>query len=112
MSGHKDPEDCIDPEERQDMADRDEKALEAIEGIFSALVNAERITMRLELLGSKRAKSDFYSVKKSIDSYLSCVLEDAQTSGIFRAKTFSSTMEEIDKLLANLTRNAKEDLGL
>jgi len=112
MTGRKDPDDCEDSAQKQEMIERDKRGAEAIEAAFVALGNASRAATRLELLGSKRAIADFNRIKKVFDDYAEEVVREAQSDRIFRARKFNTMMEDMNKGIACLIANAKVDLGL
>ena len=112
MPGRKDPDDCEDSAQKQEMIERDKRGAEVIEAAFVALGNASRAATRLELLGSKRAIADYNRIKKVFDDYAKEAVREAQSDRIFRARKYNAMIGDMDKAIVCLIANAKADLGL
>lgn len=111
LSGRKDPDRCSSAAERREMINRDQAGAIAVNGVFDALKSARRVTLRLELLGAKRATADYQKIDETVNRYMREFVDDVQSTGVYKASKMRSLISEVDGALGELVNNARSDLG-
>lgn len=111
LSGRKGLGDCGSDVEKAEMIARDQRGADAIGGVFAALKSARCATLRLDLLGSKRAMDDYKKIDELIERYGQELLDDALTTGVFRAAKLRALIDDADSAFEELMEHARNDLG-
>lgn len=110
MSGRKDPDSCESKDEKNEMVERDRRGAEAIEELYDALAKARHATLRLEILGSVRAMTDYQELEERINRYSQDAINEAASSGKFKGGQLRRLVGDVDIALKKLAENVRTDL--
>lgn len=110
MSGRKDPDSCESEDEKNEMVERDLRGAEAVKGMYDALATARHATLRLEMLGSARAMTDYQELEDLITRYSQEAVNEAASSGLFKAAQLKLLVGDVDIALKKLAEHARADL--